>query len=283
MQTLQLLAEFGVPYSVDHIIGLPGEGAADQLDALRFYAEVQPKRIVTHWMTYFPGTTALDHARERGILDDADIDRILDGDVGPGYMFGGNKELPRSRRAAASVRACSTSCRSLPRGAIRVAARERRYRHLRGVGLMRQLGTLALAIRGSRRREHYDASHLCHDLCRHPWRVAPQAPPWLAGLTVPCLAAHPLHGPPSQSFACRIVMRGNLAPVIAIGAICGRRHPTRDLPVRRMVGQGRQRRTRPGLRTTARRPEGPAELVARSTRERTIRREDARGGPAVQR
>ncbi len=90
-QTLASLAEFDVPYSVDHIIGLPGEGAADQLDALRFYVEAQPKRIVTHWMTYFPGTTALDHARERGLLDDADVNRILDGDVGPGYMFGGNK------------------------------------------------------------------------------------------------------------------------------------------------------------------------------------------------
>src|SRR5690242_5679440 len=76
--------------AVDRKIGLPGEGAADQLDALRFYTEMQPKRIVTHWMTYFPGTTALDHARERGILDDAAIDRILDGDVGPGYMFDGN-------------------------------------------------------------------------------------------------------------------------------------------------------------------------------------------------
>src|SRR4029077_16223703 len=68
VQTLRFLSEYSVPYSVDHIIGLPGEGPADQLDALHFYAEVQPKRIVTHWMTYFPGTTALDHARERGIL-----------------------------------------------------------------------------------------------------------------------------------------------------------------------------------------------------------------------
>jgi radical SAM superfamily enzyme YgiQ (UPF0313 family) len=33
VQTLAALAEYGVPYSVDHIIGLPGEGAADQLDA----------------------------------------------------------------------------------------------------------------------------------------------------------------------------------------------------------------------------------------------------------
>ena len=71
--TLQHLKEFDVPYSVDHIIGLPGEGAADQLDALRFYTDVQPKRIVTHWMTYFPGTTALEQARQRGILDDAAV------------------------------------------------------------------------------------------------------------------------------------------------------------------------------------------------------------------
>src|SRR4029078_11682541 len=70
-QTLRFLSEFGGPYSVDHIIGLPGEGAADQLDALRFYAEVQPKRIVTHWMTYFPGTTALEHARHACTSGDA--------------------------------------------------------------------------------------------------------------------------------------------------------------------------------------------------------------------
>src|SRR5207244_4210822 len=63
-QTLRFLVEHGVPYSVDHIIGLPGEGAADQLE-------------------------------------------------------------------------------------------ERRYRHLRGVGLLRQLGALALAIRGEpATREH---------------------------------------------------------------------------------------------------------------------------------
>jgi anaerobic magnesium-protoporphyrin IX monomethyl ester cyclase len=154
IQTLRFLNEFDVPYSVDHIIGLPGEGAADQLDALRFYAEVQPKRIVTHWMTYFPGTTALDHARERGILDEADVDRILDGDVGPGYMFGGNKEY-RDHDELRHLSGVFDLLPLLPRRVIEWLLAERRYRHLRGVGLMRQLGALALAIRGEpATREH---------------------------------------------------------------------------------------------------------------------------------
>jgi hypothetical protein len=157
--TLQHLREFDVPYSVDHIIGLPGEGAADQLDALRFYTDVQPKRIVTHWMTYFPGTTALEQARQRGILDDADVNRILDGDVGPGYMFGGNKEY-RDHAELQHLSGVFDLLPLLPPEAIRWLLDRRRYRHLRGVGLMRQLGTLALAIRG----EPATRQHVLHIL-----------------------------------------------------------------------------------------------------------------------
>jgi len=154
VQTLRFLAEQDVPYSVDHIIGLPGEGAAEQLDALRFYAEVQPKRIVTHWMTYFPGTTALEHARERGVLDEADIDRILEGDVGPGYMFGGNKQY-RDHDELQHLSGVFDLLPLLPRESIEWLLEGRRYRYLRGVGLMRQLGTLALAVRGEpATREH---------------------------------------------------------------------------------------------------------------------------------
>jgi len=43
----------------------------------------------------------------------------------------------------------------LPRSVIEWLLEKRRYRHLRGVGLMRQLGALALAIRGEpATREH---------------------------------------------------------------------------------------------------------------------------------
>ncbi len=181
-QTLEFLAEFGVPYSVDHIIGLPGEGAADQLDALRFYTAMQPKRIVTHWMTYFPGTTALEHAREQGILDDAAIDRILDGDVGPGYMFDGNHDY-RDHEELRRLSGVFDLLPLLPRRTIEWLLDGRRYRHLRGAGLMRQLGTLALAVRG----EPATREHVRHILAttvaatrgalrrklRRSWRVSP--------------------------------------------------------------------------------------------------------------
>src|SRR5690242_19850932 len=105
-------------------------------------------------MTYFPGTTALDHARERGILDEADIDRILDGDVGPGYMFGGNKEY-RDHDELRHLSGVFDLLPLLPRAATAWLLENRRYRRLHGAGLMRQLGTLALAIRGEpATREH---------------------------------------------------------------------------------------------------------------------------------
>jgi len=185
VQTLRFLNEYGVPYSVDHIIGLPGEGAADQVEALRFYADVQPKRIVTHWMTYFPGTTALDHARQAGILDDADIERIFDGDIGPGYMFGGNKDY-RDHAELRQLSGMFDLLPLLPRAAIVWLLDKRRYRHLRGAGLMRQLGTLALAIRGEpATREHVrhilattiDATHTAlQRKFRRRVRPAPRSP-----------------------------------------------------------------------------------------------------------
>ena len=154
VQTLQFLSDYEVPYSVDHIIGLPGEGAADQLDALKFYAAVQPRRIVTHWMTYFPGTTALDHARQQGLLSQTELEQILDGNIGPGYMFDGNGEY-RDREELRHLSGVFDLLPLLPRKWIEWLIENRRYRFLHGAGLMRQLGTLALAARGEpATREH---------------------------------------------------------------------------------------------------------------------------------
>ncbi len=152
--TLRFLAEAGVPYSLDHIIGLPGEGPSDQLDALKFYAAAQPKRIVTHWMTYFPGTTALEHARRDGWLSSGEIERILDGEVGPGYMFDGNAgylERDELRRLSGVFDLLPL----LPREAIEWLLENDRYRFLPRSSLLRQLGALLLALRGEpATREH---------------------------------------------------------------------------------------------------------------------------------
>jgi len=153
-KTLDQLGQVGIPYSVDHIIGLPGEGAEDQLAALRFYNEVRPSRIVSHWMTYFPGTTALEHARARGLLDDDAVARILDGEVGAGYMFDGNTRF-RDHDELQQLSGVFDLLPLVPPGVTDWLLEAKRYRHLPPPGRMRQLGALLLALRGEpATREH---------------------------------------------------------------------------------------------------------------------------------
>jgi hypothetical protein len=83
--TVDHLRDFGIPYSLDHILGLPGEGPADQRAALRFYNEVRPARVIVHWMTYLPGTTALERAERDGILSHAQVERVLRGEQAEGF------------------------------------------------------------------------------------------------------------------------------------------------------------------------------------------------------
>ncbi|UJR84386.1 B12-binding domain-containing radical SAM protein [Sandaracinus amylolyticus] len=84
-QTIAHLRDAGIPYALDHILALPGEGLDDQIAALRFYNRVRPQRVYTHWMTYLPGTTALERARDDGSLSEAQVERILTGDQTDGF------------------------------------------------------------------------------------------------------------------------------------------------------------------------------------------------------
>jgi radical SAM superfamily enzyme YgiQ (UPF0313 family) len=83
--TVDHLREFGINYALDHILGLPGEGPQDQREAIRFYNDVRPARIHVHWMTYLPGTTAIDRARDDGILSAEQVERILGGQQDDGF------------------------------------------------------------------------------------------------------------------------------------------------------------------------------------------------------
>jgi radical SAM superfamily enzyme YgiQ (UPF0313 family) len=83
--TVDHLREFGINYSLDHILGLPGEGPEDQREALRFYNDVRPARVVVHWMTYLPGTTAIARARDEGLLSHEQVERILRGEQTEGF------------------------------------------------------------------------------------------------------------------------------------------------------------------------------------------------------
>ena len=145
------LREFGINYSLDHILGLPGEGPEDQREALRFYNDLRPARIVVHWMTYLPGTTALDRARDEGILSAEQVERILRGDQTEGF------EAPRlvgpgaHKQALDEIRSLEVLFDLLPlvdRRAIRWLMESGVYRYLPRGMAVRQLLGLALALVG---------------------------------------------------------------------------------------------------------------------------------------
>lgn len=176
-QTIEYLSDYGLPYSVDHIIGLPGEGANDQIAAIKFYNEVRPTRIIAHWMTYFPGTTALETARAKGVLNEAAIARILDGDVGPGYMYEGNVNYPEHEE----LRRLSNLFDLLPLfspRAVEWLLEGARYRMLPTSSVLRKVGVVGLALKGDRatreRIQHLASSvfEAIGDGLRHRTRIA---------------------------------------------------------------------------------------------------------------
>ena len=149
--TVDHLREFGIHYSLDHILGLPGETPDDQRAALRFYNDVRPARIVVHWMTYLPGTTALDRARDDGILSVEQVERILRGEQSEGFEAprlvgpGGHKEALDEIRHLEVV---FDLLPLLPRRAIDWLLKSRAYRFLPRGMAVRQLLALALALAG---------------------------------------------------------------------------------------------------------------------------------------
>ncbi len=148
-KTIGYMSDYGIPYSVDHIIGLPGEGVNDQIAAIKFYNEVRPTRIIAHWMTYFPGTTALETAREKGLLSEDALTRIFDGEVGPGYMYEGNVNYPQHEE----LRRLSNLfdlLPLLPPTAVDWLLDEARYRTLPTSSVLRKVGVVGLALKGDR-------------------------------------------------------------------------------------------------------------------------------------
>jgi radical SAM superfamily enzyme YgiQ (UPF0313 family) len=84
-QAIAALHAHDIPYALDHILGLPGEGPADQREAIRFYNQIRPSRVHVHWMTYLPGTTALERARTDGLLRPEQVEAILTGQSSDGF------------------------------------------------------------------------------------------------------------------------------------------------------------------------------------------------------
>jgi radical SAM superfamily enzyme YgiQ (UPF0313 family) len=69
----------GLDYSLDHIIGIPGENERDWRDTARFYSRTNAKRVNCYSMAYFPRTRIAEIAREKGMISPADFALINQG------------------------------------------------------------------------------------------------------------------------------------------------------------------------------------------------------------
>jgi radical SAM superfamily enzyme YgiQ (UPF0313 family) len=80
-----LLKDRGITLSIDHIIGIPGDSPERLYEAAEFYAELRPDRLLTYWLTYFPGTGIFNAARGMGLLSESAVEAIESGYVGSLY------------------------------------------------------------------------------------------------------------------------------------------------------------------------------------------------------
>jgi len=94
-RTVSLLKDRGITVSIDHIGGIPGDTGEMLKKAAEFYMELRPHRLLTYWLTYFPGTDIMDRAVGENLLTQEEKDRIESGEVE--CLYGDNSESRKNR------------------------------------------------------------------------------------------------------------------------------------------------------------------------------------------
>lgn len=86
-RALNICDKFGIGYSLDHIIGIPGETHKDWLDTAEFYSQTGAERVCCYSLYYYPKTEIIQKALSQNILEKKDVEKIEDGKC-PIYTYG---------------------------------------------------------------------------------------------------------------------------------------------------------------------------------------------------
>ena len=82
-----------LPFSIDHIFNIPGEGIAEHEFALRFYNSLRPSIINSFWLQYFPKTEIINEAIRLKTLKPSMVSKINQGLTSTSLVVGlGNKD-----------------------------------------------------------------------------------------------------------------------------------------------------------------------------------------------
>jgi radical SAM superfamily enzyme YgiQ (UPF0313 family) len=124
----------GLDYSIDHILGIPGEGMESLMAAAAFYSERsgRMKRIKCFYLSYYPNTDIVDLARRAGALNEADVKKIWESDAD--QFFFSDSLVERDPALAPMLRDFEVYFKLLPvlsRGMRRFILRSKLFRRLR--------------------------------------------------------------------------------------------------------------------------------------------------------
>ena len=128
-EDIRMLKESGILVQVDHILGIPDDSLELEEEAVRFYSQNKPDILSVFWLTYYPKVAIIDIARDRGLLTDADIERLEEGfKINPGnFHLGGSV---RESREYYGISLLLNYVPLLPGFLIRFLVRTRLYRRL---------------------------------------------------------------------------------------------------------------------------------------------------------
>jgi len=128
-RTTELLKNRGITVSMDHIAGIPGDDEKKLRDAAYFYNELRPERLLSFWLTYYPGTEIIEIAIERGLLEEEHREMFERGEVGYRYSGGGAGEADTAMK---KITIFMSLVPLLPRGLVKWLLDRKAYRFLPG-------------------------------------------------------------------------------------------------------------------------------------------------------
>lgn len=81
MKAIDAMEAAGISYTLDYILGLPGQSEQELIDVLDMFSRLKHcYRLSPFMCQYLPGSEMVEYAQDRGYLSDADIERINNGE-----------------------------------------------------------------------------------------------------------------------------------------------------------------------------------------------------------